>query len=87
MWLALGGNCAETEGASPFPVDNPPLPCYNVPIENEVTPMRHYGLIGEKLGHSYEVLENRVDDLYGLFADRPEPAGAAAHRRVTYQKG
>ena len=52
MWLALGGNCAETEGASPFPVDNPPLPCYNVPIENEVTPMRHYGLIGEKLGHS-----------------------------------
>lgn len=34
------------------PVDNPPAPCYNVPIENEVTHMRHYGLIGEKLGHS-----------------------------------
>ena len=34
------------------PVDNPAPPCYNVPIENEVTCMQHYGLIGEKLGHS-----------------------------------
>ena len=35
-----------------FAVDKSPLPCYNVPIRNEVTPMKHYGLIGEKLGHS-----------------------------------
>jgi hypothetical protein len=44
-----------------------------------------YPNIGEKLGHPYEVLENRADDLYGLFTNIPEPAGAAQRRRVIYQ--
>ena len=43
-----------------------------------------YPNIGEKLEHPYEALEIRADDLYGLFADHPEPAGVAAHRRVIY---
>lgn len=45
-----------------------------------------YPNIGEKLEHPYEALEIRADDLYGLFADHPEPAGVAAHRRVIYIK-
>ena len=45
-----------------------------------------YPNIGEKLGHPYEALENRADDLYGLFADTPEPPGVAGQRRVTYKK-
>lgn len=45
-----------------------------------------YPNIGEKLGHPYEEIENRVDDLYGLFADTPEAPGIAAQRRVVYQK-
>ena len=43
-----------------------------------------YPNIGEKLGHPYEALENRADDLYGLFAPQPEPAGVAGQRRVIY---
>lgn len=45
-----------------------------------------YPNIGEKLGHPYEVLETRADDLYGLFAETPEPPGQAERRRVTYIK-
>lgn len=45
-----------------------------------------YPNIGEKLGHPYEALEARADDLYGLFAPTPEPAGIASRRRVTYHK-
>ena len=45
-----------------------------------------YPNIGEKLGHSYETLENRADDLYGLFTAIPEPAGIAHLRRVVYKK-
>lgn len=45
-----------------------------------------YPNIGEKLGHPYEVLENRADDLYSLFAPNPEPAGMAEKRRVIYKK-
>lgn len=44
-----------------------------------------YPNIGEKTGHPYEALENRADDLYGLFATSPEPAGIAGQRRVYYQ--
>lgn len=46
----------------------------------------YYPNIGEKLGHPYEALENRSDDLYGLFADSLEPAGIAEGRRVIYKK-
>jgi len=45
-----------------------------------------YPNIGEKLGHPYEASETRADDLYGLFADTPEAAGAASLRRVHYMK-
>lgn len=45
-----------------------------------------YPNIGEKLGHPYEALESRADDLYGLFAATPEPAGTATQRRVIYKK-
>lgn len=39
--------------------------------------------IGDKIGHSYEHMERRCDDLYGLFrAGAPESAGLAGHRRV-----
>jgi predicted nucleotidyltransferase len=45
-----------------------------------------YPNIGDKLGHPYEALEHRADDLYGLFADAPEAPGIAQRRRVTYIK-
>ncbi|MBP3479558.1 MAG: nucleotidyltransferase family protein [Oscillospiraceae bacterium] len=39
--------------------------------------------IGEKTGHTYEILERRCDDLYGLFrAECPEKAGMTQRRRV-----
>ena len=44
-----------------------------------------YPNIGEKLAHPYEALENRSDDLYGLFASTLEPAGLANSRRVIYK--
>ena len=44
-----------------------------------------YPNIGEKLAHPYETLENRSDDLYGLFATTLEPAGLANSRRVIYK--
>ena len=45
-----------------------------------------YPNIGEKLGHPYETLEKRADDLYSLLATTPEPAGMAENRRVIYKK-
>lgn len=45
-----------------------------------------YPNIGEKLGHPYEALEHRADDLYGLFAETPEAPGQAERRRVAYIK-
>lgn len=45
-----------------------------------------YPNIGEKLGHPYEALEARADDLYGLFAVTPEAPGTATTRRVNYIK-
>lgn len=45
-----------------------------------------YPNIGDKLGHPYEILETRADDLYGLFAVTPEAPGIAASRRVNYIK-
>lgn len=45
-----------------------------------------YPNIGQKCDHPYEVLENRADDLYGLFADKPEAPGVAKRRRVIYQR-
>ena len=44
-----------------------------------------YPNIGEKLAHPYEALENRSDDLYGLFATTLEPAGLTNSRRVIYK--
>lgn len=46
----------------------------------------YYPNIGEKLGHPYEALEIRTDDLYGLFAATPEAPGMAQQRRVIYKK-
>lgn len=41
--------------------------------------------IGEKLDHPYQIIENRCDDLYGLFsAGSPEVAGIAGNRRIYY---
>ena len=43
--------------------------------------------IGEKTGFDYEKLEQRWDDLYGLFCqDVPSPAGQTNSRRVYLQK-
>ena len=43
--------------------------------------------IGEKIDHPYQKLEQRCDDLYGLFAcDAPSPAGATEDRRVCFPK-
>ena len=43
-----------------------------------------YPNIGEKLGDPYEAIERRTDDLYGLFAQQPTPAGITDQRRVIY---
>jgi hypothetical protein len=40
---------------------------------------------GEKIDHPYQILEQRCDDLYGLFATTLEPAGLANSRRVIYK--
>ena len=43
--------------------------------------------IGEKIDHPWQALENRCDDLYGLFTrERPASAGIAEKRRIYYQK-
>ena len=43
--------------------------------------------IGQATGHAYEAIEQRADDLYGLFApDAPEAPGQAAQRRVYYRQ-
>ena len=42
---------------------------------------------GEKTGDAYALLEQRLDDLYGLFrADVPSPAGQTGNRRVYIDK-
>ena len=41
--------------------------------------------IGEKQDDSYQLLEQRADDLYALFAADPEPAGITDARRVFYR--
>ena len=43
--------------------------------------------IGEKTGNAYEKLEQRWDDLYGLFCqDGPSPSGQTAQRRIYLYK-
>ena len=50
----------------------------------ETAPFPH---IGEKQNHPYELLEQRWDDLYGLFcADTPDSSGKSRQRRVFIQK-
>lgn len=45
----------------------------------------HFPNIGEKLDHPYQSLENRCDDLYGLFAaNGAEAPGLTKSRRVYY---
>lgn len=45
-----------------------------------------YPNIGQHTGDPYELLEQRSDDLYGLFAvGTPEPPGVADRRRVYYR--
>ncbi len=39
---------------------------------------------GEAQDDPYQLLENRCGDLYGLFAEKPEPPGAEARRRLQY---
>ena len=42
--------------------------------------------IGEKIDNPYQVIENRCDDLYGLFTvSAPEPSGITKDRRIFYQ--
>lgn len=43
--------------------------------------------IGETMDSSYQTIENRCDDLYGLFAESaPEGAGLTGKRRIYYSK-
>lgn len=43
--------------------------------------------IGEKIDHPYQQIENRCDDLYGLFASKqPERPGNTKDRRIVYSK-
>ena len=44
----------------------------------------NYPNIGEKLDHPYQAIESRCGSLYGLFADKPEPASAEENTRVQY---
>ena len=41
---------------------------------------------GEQSDSSYQLFENRCEDLYGLFADKLQPAGLEKARRVEYLK-
>lgn len=43
--------------------------------------------LGEKIDHNFQKIENRCDDLYGLFAEKgPECSGITQNRRVFYHK-
>lgn len=43
--------------------------------------------IGEKIDHPYQQIENRCDDLYGLFSsEQPERPGNTKDRRIVYSK-
>lgn len=42
--------------------------------------------IGEPQAHPYQSLEDRWGNLYGLFADPPDPAGQERNYRVYYEK-
>lgn len=47
----------------------------------------HFPNIGEKLDHPYQAIENRCDDLYGLFAkNKIDSPGLAGKRRLFYCK-
>ena len=47
----------------------------------------HFPNIGKKIEHPYQAIENRCDDLYGLFAaEKTETAGITAKRRIQYVK-
>jgi hypothetical protein len=46
-----------------------------------------YPNIGQRIDHSFQTIEDRCGDLYGLFAlESPEPAGMEAAQRIFYQK-
>jgi len=45
-----------------------------------------YPNIGHATHHPFETLEQRCSDLYGLFAESPEPPGADARMRVFYHR-
>ncbi len=42
--------------------------------------------IGEKMEHPYQQLENRCDDLYGLFSPTPKNPGITQSRRIYYKR-
>jgi len=47
----------------------------------------HFPNIGEKIEHPYQAIENRCDDLYGLFTQgRYENPGITKDRRIYYHK-
>ena len=41
--------------------------------------------VGQRIGHPQWAVEQRCTDLYGLFAEAPEPAGLESRRRVIIQ--
>ena len=41
--------------------------------------------IGERIDHPYQNIENRCDDLYGLFSSIPEVSGITQARRIYYK--
>ena len=45
----------------------------------------HFPNIGQRVEHPYQALEDRCGDLYGLFAQNPEPPGVEHACRVYYQ--
>ena len=50
---------------------------------------RKFGIfpnIGEIQEHSYQILEDRCGDLYGLFCDTPEAPGTEQNYRIYYKK-
>ena len=58
-----------------------------IPVLKKARETASFPHVGEKQNHPYELLEQRWDDLYGLFcADTPDSSGISRQRRVFIQK-
>ena len=55
-------------------------------ILKEARKFGNFPNIGEKQDNSYQILEDRCGDLYGLFSNMPEVPGTEQSYRVYYQK-